>query len=185
MKSLKFLLIGATVIGVMFYLLSDKKTTLTKQLPDEKNNSIESIENKKIPKKERMKTPDELYEEQIKQTDKQQATATIAPIDRDIIPLELEELEKQAQKTSKHIEVDREIIPFELEALEEEPPANGDSIIDDNIIPKELVELEKNSSSHKEIEDASVIDELVPESFKTIEEYGDNGTLPETDEIPN
>jgi len=186
MKLLKFLLIGATVIGVVFYLRSEKQTTLTKQPFDEKNNSIENIESKKIPKKEKMKTPDELYEEQIKQVNKEQATATIAPIDRDIIPLELEELEKQAQETSEVIEVDREIIPFELEALEEEVLATTDNmLIDNNIIPKELAELEKNASINVATEDASIIDELVPESLKAIEEYGDNGTIPETDEIPN
>ena len=187
MKLLKILLIGTAVTGCIFYLVNKKQLTITEQPSNEKNNTIENIENKEIPKKEKMKTPDELYEEQIKQTDKQQATATIAPIDRNIIPLELEELEKQAQKTSEPIEVDREIIPFELEALEEEPPStNDDTLIDNHIIPKELVQLEKNASINVEtVEDASIIDALVPESLKTMEEYGDNGTFPETDEIPN
>lgn len=192
MENLKPLLLGVFLGASLVYLLqeSDCPVEEMKKCEESKKVSLESI--KKIEKfdketikqnivkeelskpKERMKTPDELYEEQ--EVEKHYAEVEEEPIeeDRDVVPIELEQIERNSGNNSLP-EIDSSIVPEALQVIE-------NTIVEPIIVS----EAESRALESDTVEfTLPETKEVIPEALMDLEEFGDSESTLMEDDIPN
>ena len=195
MKIVKYMTLGMILGGgSVYYMMSDNDGTHKPQLIVEKekceNKKVEEIKNEsredilvsnltkevepivKIDKKETLKTPDELYEEQEALiAESQTESSEDVEEDRAVVSIEQEEAETE---TSQQVEVDRTIISEELEIVESSNNAEiNDLDSEDNTPPL-------NPEKDDEVE----VKEVVPEELRDKEEYEEEQVSSDASEIP-
>ena len=119
---------------------------------------------------ERMKTPDELYEERYQQS----ANKVSSPFNGDeIVPPELLQLEQEtANAEQRYTEEDNDIVPYELRRLEEDSGSNSSTPIekDNKLVPLALQEIEKKTSEDPQNQTIEQDSKIVPKKLQRLEE---------------
>jgi hypothetical protein len=199
-ERLKLLFLGAIIGGGVVYWIKDDNAQIIEKKAV--NTRVEKISNKneevasqissmkkdvkeenivnqiseKPQGKERMKTPDELFREQEQAKYDSLEVREVEPeVDRDIMPIELEQSELSAQSNVQEPMIDRTIIPEALEVEENASPSLNESDLAEEI-PEMNPEEDTTEEEPKEV---------IPEELSTLEEYGDDENIPDEDEIPN
>lgn len=191
MENLKPLVVGIFVGASLVYLLQDcdcpveeiQKCEETKKVILESSQESESeeveivkenTETKILVKpKERMKTPDELYEEQ--ELERNYSDIEEVPIeeDRDILPIELEQIEMSSVSNIVP-EVDINIVSEELQGVEQ------------NVVEPTIVSEFESRDLDVEITESTLeTKEVITEELMDLEEFGDSEGIPMEEDIPN
>jgi hypothetical protein len=127
-------------------------------------------------KKKSIKSPDELYEEQISDTQDDEIETEEEYVDGDVIPFELEQAENEPVNLYAKVEIDETLIPKELQEVEsskELEVSETDDEVDDTL--------------HTELdEDVEEIEtkEVISDELRDLEEYGDIDTPSDEEIIP-
>ena len=199
MEELKLVFIGVIIGGVVVYYgvehnkdsssfshnittkevicLKESNTFLLKEKKSQEKEDVEVENKEKIEESVPIKTPDELYEEQEKSiAESEKDKEEIVPVDRSIIPLELEESELNVQNfSSLDIEEDENIVSLELHLAESKVSSTDDtSDIEEYIPPLKLEVLNEETE----------IKEVIAEELKNLEEYGDISSISTESVIP-
>jgi len=146
-----------------------EKTPIQEEEKENENNFFSSL-TKEVTKiaeeKKRLKTPDELYEEQHSSMDESEELEESDIIDEEVTPLELIEAEKNALTENTYVALDRTLMPKELE--EEELASlnrKEENFSSEDDIPPMEVEQEDDFVEEKE---------AMPDELKDLETYGDD-----------
>ena len=192
MEKIKYIILGSLLGGGVMYLFQNtpetdrptttkivevekkispqiEKTPIQEEEKENENNFFSSL-TKEVTKiaeeKKRLKTPDELYEEQHSSMDESEELEESDIIDEEVTPLELIEAEKNALTENTYVALDRTLMPKELE--EEELASlnrKEENFSSEDDIPPMEVEQEDEFVEEKE---------AMPDELKDLETYGDD-----------
>lgn len=192
MENLKPLLLGVFLGASLVYLLQEcdcpvektkkceeSKTVTLEATKERESFEEESVEEPPVTKtlaqpKERMKTPDELYEEQ--EAARNYAEVEEEPIeeDRDVVPIELEQIERNSGNNPVP-EIDTTIVPEALQVIE-------NTTVEPIIVSEaESRALESDDTVEFTLPETK---EVIPEALMDLEEFGDSESIPMEDDIP-
>ena len=162
------------VEGIEKECLEKKETELKNRESSFFSKSIKEVQ-KIAQNQKRIKTPDELYEEQQKEKEETQESYEEDKshvVDRRVISIELEQVEAQAESFfASNIGIDRNIISEEMEEAE--------AITDEEIVSEDDIPPFEPEIHDEEIE----IKDVISEELRDLEEYGDPYGIPEETEI--
>lgn len=189
MEQLRILLLGIVLGGVVTYywlnedsprkvekvIIECQKERSAKMLFREEkreNGIIQEKEEKSVQQEKKIKTPDELYEEQERAIEESELEEEVfVEVDRSVVSLEMEQAENEI--SPQNVPIDETIVPKELQEAElnneEEEVDSGENLPLQPLIPNEELEIKE------------VISERLLESESSNE---DEESVSDEDEIP-